>query len=122
MAVRPDVAALTDFDVPPAGGAVPQVVQPDRREALTADEPDESAGQVPVCVGTAARVGEDVPVARRRQLLVAVGGKDLQGPDAVAGHTHRRFPHRPQTGPELRRRTASYARNDHGKDTTTTRP
>jgi len=72
------------------GGAVPQVVQPDRGQALTADEPDEPAGQVPGRVGTAARAGEDVPVARRWQLPVAVSGKDLQGPgiegeDAIAG-------------------------------------
>jgi hypothetical protein len=52
---------LDDLEVGAAGQgeggrAVPQVVQPDRGQALTADEPDEPAGQVPERVGTAAPV------------------------------------------------------------------
>src|SRR6516225_2148823 len=68
-----------------------EVVEPDRGQSLPADEHGEPARQVPGRVGTAARPGEDVPVAPRGQLLpAAVRGEDLQGPgiegqDSVAG-------------------------------------
>src|SRR5262244_110779 len=59
---------------------------PSRRTSMA-----KPARQVPGLVGTAARLGEDVPVGPRGQLLpVGVGGEDLQGPgiegqDSVAG-------------------------------------
>jgi hypothetical protein len=63
------------------GSAVPEVVEPDRGQSLPAHEHGEPARQVPGRVGTAARLGEGVPVAPRGQLLpVAVRGEDLQGP------------------------------------------
>jgi hypothetical protein len=70
--------------------AMPEVVEPDRRQALPADKPGKPARQVSGRVGTAGRAGENVPVARHGRLPGAVGGKDLQGPgierqDVVAG-------------------------------------
>jgi hypothetical protein len=64
----------------------------------------EPARQVSGRVGTADRLGEDVPVAPRRQLLpVAVGGEDLQGPgievqDSVAGDALGRQQHQSAAG------------------------
>ena len=72
---------------------------PSRRTSM-----GEPARQVSGRVGTAARLGEDVPVAPRRQLLpVAVGGEDLQGPgiegqDSVAGDALGRQQHQPAAG------------------------
>jgi hypothetical protein len=77
------------------GCAVPEVVQPDRRQVLAANQPDELAGDLLGSDWPPVGPGEHVPISAGGRMCTAVPGQDIerpwiQGQDSVAGYALRR--------------------------------